>query len=41
MNAWLQVGLVLLALLGLYLQFAAWIGRVLRDAADREEQSHD
>ena len=39
MNAWLQVGLVLLAFLGLYLQFAAWIGRVLRDASDREEQS--
>jgi hypothetical protein len=35
-NAWLQVGLVLLALLGLYLQFAAWIGRVLRDASEDE-----
>jgi hypothetical protein len=35
-NAWLQVGLVVLAFLGLYLQFAAWIGRVLRDASEDE-----
>jgi cell division protein FtsB len=31
---WMQVVGVTLAFLGVYLQFAAWIGRTLRDAED-------